>query len=1521
MGNEYESLYVARLLLDVLLERLTSITLEPPADQADGVECFTIKPDGSRVGHQCKRENGTKGKWSVADLHRNGVLGNAYRFINEGQNSTFFFASADKVSEMPALCERARQYTDVRQFVSEGLSNAKIKKDFAELEEALNLDRSKPDELALLRDFLMRFTPVQLEIFQQREQVETIAHLVFYDPPHQVVQALTTIASTRFRTTLHSDEILRQPAMKGMRLRELAKDATLGPKVAAQNEQFVTSLASRMIGGTSIGRSESKHVIKVLNQHDGPKTILLHGTGGVGKSGVVYEVFRTCVENGTPVLAMSLDQMIIGANPEEMGKNLGLPSAPQLALAALAGSRNAVLIIDQLDVLRWTAHHSAAVWAVCQRMMDSARHYPNLKILAVCRTFDVQDDPRIRQWADSKDKPILKIEVAPLSLPDVRRIILDGGFETSSLSDSQLGILRLPQNLSLYLDLRSHQNTPDFKTTSDLLRAYWRHLRSELGGDREHDLNQYLDAFIKHVDLNESISVPEDVLSYWTNIGTRLRSAGVIALAPNGRLIFTHQSHLDFVSAQRMLGPIRAGTQSLLDWLKSHDQSLFRRGQLRQLLSLLRDDDSDVIANEIDAIIRDNGVRYHIKHLVLSFLGDLSDPTDVEVDVAVGFPPDPITSRYADHLLFHRHIGWFDRLVSRGIIRQWYTSEEQATRNRAILLMGTYLQQRGTVAETMLFLSKETQQLQDFRHIVSWRDPSELTDRLFRMYVKLLRLDPSQGQYVQIGKTAEHAPARGFRMARLICLRILKNELHNESDAENPETHQMILTDEVSKSVLESIERQPAVAWRELHRLLPIIENVHRRRLTRRKNGQWLRGMRNGAYLSGVERFIIRCVVRAGRGIVKNTGEVAWPLVESLLKGGRVQQRAGLRIAAVGPKSWADRVITSISKTPSLLVCGPTRRSSRYGARRTGPARNCLRYFGKTASDLSLAKLVSVIRSKRETREVVNFRRMHEGFMDAIRGKHKVDPMYFQRTLLATQYCLLSAIPSNRLTATDVDHVGVLKLKFGSVDSLFNEPPTSFGGFGSAPISDGVSEKMTASNWFRLIRSPNTLLRRKRYARNHFTESSPDMFANQLRHAVKARPSIGIELISRLHQANDLPYISAIASALASEKGSEDSPEDRAPVPRNTLESLISHFSKFVSDRGVAMSICGIIASRSDGLWSDASLTVLSDIAKNHHDPEPGYTISGGGVSEAAATAINCCRGVAARTIAELLWARPELLGGLQPAIDDVRHDSHPAVRAAAARIALPLYNIDRQKAADFFVAVHDHENDDVLSGYDVDHFLSFAIVQFLPVLTPLLERMIASDIAEVAKTGAAWAMCMWMIDGRLQPLVNKSLEASSAHRLGLAETLAHHLAEQHGGEDAIPVLRRLLDDDDEKTHRAASGTFWRSDFYKHPLAERLLMAFVDSKACLADVDGVFRGLKGASVTLTRFAVVIELLVTKLAERSVGQTTHAMNLPDVLLRLYEQSESSRDLRRRCLDAWDTALRYNLSYDVANRLDD
>ena len=67
-GNKYENRYLAKLLLRLVKEELTSVTVEPLGVNSSSVEFISEQKDGTVKHYQCKASNTTHSSWSIFDL-------------------------------------------------------------------------------------------------------------------------------------------------------------------------------------------------------------------------------------------------------------------------------------------------------------------------------------------------------------------------------------------------------------------------------------------------------------------------------------------------------------------------------------------------------------------------------------------------------------------------------------------------------------------------------------------------------------------------------------------------------------------------------------------------------------------------------------------------------------------------------------------------------------------------------------------------------------------------------------------------------------------------------------------------------------------------------------------------------------------------------------------------------------------------------------------------------------------------------------------------------------------------------------------------------------------------------------------------------------------------------------------------------------------------------------------------------------------------------------------------------------
>src|SRR5262249_50943509 len=137
-------------------------------------------------------------------------------------------------------------------------------------------------------------------------------------------------------------------------------------------------------------------------------------------------------------------------------------------------------------------------------------------------------------------------------------------------------------------------------------------------------------SLVRWMDREGSTNSPERLLDKYPQAKDALQSLHVISVS-DGRVTFGHQSYFEYLLATDLLDSITAAATTIPAWIKQREQSLFRREQLRQLLSMLRDDCPARYLAAVSDLLADVDIRFHLKHLALRFLGDCSEPRSGEV--------------------------------------------------------------------------------------------------------------------------------------------------------------------------------------------------------------------------------------------------------------------------------------------------------------------------------------------------------------------------------------------------------------------------------------------------------------------------------------------------------------------------------------------------------------------------------------------------------------------------------------------------------------------------------------------------------------------------------------------------------------------------------------------------------------------------------------------------------------------------------------------------------------------------
>ena len=134
---------------------------------------------------------------------------------------------------------------------------------------------------------------------------------------------------------------------------------------------------------------------------------------------------------------------------------------------------------------------------------------------------------------------------------------------------------------------------------------------------------------------------------------------------------FFHESFFDYAYARRFASADRR----VVDFLRSTEQHLFRRSQVRQILDYRREHDFGRYLADVRDIFESEEVRFHIKRMVASGFSRIERPRVPEWQLLEPHLLCGPLSRYVLGAL-DSHSGWFDLLNSNAVFRRWLASED-----------------------------------------------------------------------------------------------------------------------------------------------------------------------------------------------------------------------------------------------------------------------------------------------------------------------------------------------------------------------------------------------------------------------------------------------------------------------------------------------------------------------------------------------------------------------------------------------------------------------------------------------------------------------------------------------------------------------------------------------------------------------------------------------------------------------------------------------------------------------------
>lgn len=702
-GNRYEGRWTVRHLLYVLLGQADSVTVEEVGEIGEGAE-FSVRRGSEVEVHQVKRQIGNANEWSVKALGSAGILRAARKHVSAGRR--FIFVSTVPARALDELSDRAHRSVSAQSFLDQMLTK-ELQPDFTYLS-ATDVFGSVEDAWATLGGIEIRW-PDERDL---RDINSALAGLLLdgAEPPLAAV-ALGDLVLDNLNVPLNAITIEKELEHYGLRRARLLGSPTLANDVHSALDRWKGSVARELLQPV-IMREEAARTWEKLR--GGSRAVFITGDAGGGKSAVVLEIVGQAEAAGWTTLALRLDRLEPFASPAELGERSGLGVSPVSALAAVSSNNPCLLVVDQVDAVSMSSGRMPASFDAVASLMREAAGFPHMRMLLGCRKFDVDNDERIR--AVIKQEGVSQVEVGQLSNRQIDAAVQAMGIDAGSLTDDHYRLLSSPFNLVLLRSISDQSDVLSFRSSRELLDAYWDRKRRDCrqGRSPAPRFNDVIGALVDAMSERQRLAAPVTVLDRddLTDDARVLESEHII-VRDGRQYAFFHEAFFDYAFARRWIDR----GESMVEFLLRGDQELFRRTQVRQVLMHLHDDEPERFIQEVEALLLSSQIRFHVKDVVLALLRGISEPTSAEwamVKRIIDSQPEFIGRLW----LALRTLAWFDRLDAEGEIERLLNSGNRAEETSALdVALGGIKERTDRMAE---ILAPHAGRSSDYPHWLRW---------------------------------------------------------------------------------------------------------------------------------------------------------------------------------------------------------------------------------------------------------------------------------------------------------------------------------------------------------------------------------------------------------------------------------------------------------------------------------------------------------------------------------------------------------------------------------------------------------------------------------------------------------------------------------------------------------------------------------------------------------------------------------------------------------------------------------
>jgi hypothetical protein len=1347
LGNKYELTWAVHHALRCLQDGRRSITLEDlDPELADGSEFTYLDERGTVAVTQVKRQQSISDHWTIAALRSRGIFAAAARHVAAGRE--YHFSSMTPCGSLRVLSEWTRQSVDVQEFLTRQLTK-KLSPVFDEL--------AAPDIFGSAENAWHVLRGMWFEVGDEEQLVKinaSLADAALEGAAGSLLPvAVGAVLLDNLRRRLTRRELLEGLAKHGIAVRNEAAKRTAHDEVSAATASWRGTVERELLS-PSIPRTEAADLIELMGT---TRLALVVGTGGGGKSSVVYQAARGLESQGAELLAFRLDRLGGFSSTIDLGAQLGLSTSPVASLCLAADGREAFLVIDQLDAVSMASGRLSERYDVIADLIQEAMAVGGVRVVLACRLFDVENDDRIRKL-DARDD-VERLTVGSLPSEAVRDAVEAMGLDASGLTPAQHELLKSPLNLVLLDTIATQPGALNFTSRGSLFEAFWQRKRQTRPEIR---FNEVLARIANAASDAQMLSVPIEILDPEDYIKDAQVLASEQVLAIDGDLVsFFHETFFDYTFARQWL----SRGQSMVDFLTAQEQELFRRAQVRQILELLRERDPERFRVEVEAVLRESAIRFHIKETVMIVFANVSAPTSEDLDLVLRITEadSTLTKRLWQQIT---RPAWFSVLHDRGLVETWIDHDELPMRERGVAWLANAGADHGETVVALLAARRDAPEYLMWLRWLTQRADLHLNRPLFDLMLDAVRaghFEPADHDlWLSVHDLGAHEPLWAIEMLSACFVESPSSLVTNaEGKIAILGLHEFGVTQLIESS---STSEPRAFAEVVVPYLLDVMQETHYERhlddLLR--DPHFSLRLRSEAGFDNADDSLYNGAAHALETWASTDPATIEPLLRTLAAAEHDAAQALLfRALVAGAAHFNDWAAELILEGGTRLECG-------YLSDSHWLSREVVEAIAPLVSDEVHARLEDALRDVRNPYE----RLQSFGY---------------------TAFKFLSALNRERLSPMGTRRLAEYQRKFGV------EMPTQPRGIISytvgSPINASATGKMSNKQWLRAM---------NRHDNDDRDVGSSVGGARELAQLLKDRVAenplrfagLAMQITAEANEA----YPSAILWGFGE---ATISPEAQPAI----FEAIRHIMSLGVDcDRWLGWSVRRLLDETPLDL-----VELIRDRTLHAPDPEdntpiftrqsddrPGRDLRQNG--------INTARGSLAEVLGDLLVhdVDGQRTAAVSPHLNALASDPVLSVRSCVAHTVAACLRHARPAAYEAFERLI-YADDILLASNPINDLMLYIGNVDPDLIDPVIDRMLASSETDVRHAGgcmAAYAALQWERPG----LMDRALAGEVEVRSGAAVVCSARVDRAANSALVLATLRQLMHDDEEKVREAVGG-------------------------------------------------------------------------------------------------------------------